>query len=806
MDSVITTNTNHPVNPTEQLIRCRWQITGRVQGVGFRPLVYRLARRLQIDGAVWNDATGVIAEGQGTRAQLDEFLAAIRLQAPAAAVIRQITERQIPLATDPGKFQIRKSPEGNSPTAEIAADLAICPDCLAEIRDAKNRRRHGYALTNCTNCGPRFSIIRAIPYDRASTTMAEFLMCPQCQSEYENPADRRFHAQPTACNKCGPQLQLVDNLGFRINEDPIEGAARRLFGGEIVAIKGIGGYHLAVRADNQNAVARLRDLKHRPAKPFALMCASIDAARRLIHLSPAGEALIRSASAPIVLARRSDDSLISPAVAPGQHRLGVMLAYTPLHHLLFDELQPCGVDALVMTSGNDIDEPLVFTDRDALARLADLCDAILLHDRPIQRAVDDSVILDAEDSHIFLRRARGFVPNPVALPEKCGTVPGLACAAPRIAPGVAVGAEMKSTVAACRNGQAILSQHLGNLTRPRTFDAFKRAIADLCQLLAITPKWIAHDLHPGYLSTQYARQLAAQQNIPLIGVQHHHAHAAGVLAENGVTDPALAIVCDGTGYGADGTIWGGELLVADLLDFKRIGRIRPMLLPGGDACAKQPWRSAATLLYMAFGSDFLQLPVCRRLADPDELEFLRQMLATGVSCVQSSSTGRLFDGIAAMLNLCRENRFDAQAPQALEAAAASSSYIAENLQETYRLKNIDGLMEIDLKPLIQRIARSAEGAESTADLAMLFHQSLAAAWSEAIERAIQQTNLHTVALGGGVFCNELFARLLTRRLENLGARVLRHRDLPPNDGGIAFGQAAVAAARTEQTKNGFHGE
>ncbi len=579
MNAIVESKSAPPVGLSEPVLRCRWQITGRVQGVGFRPLVFRLARRIPIHGAVWNDSQGVIAEGQGTRRQLDEFVAALRAKAPAAAVIRQIIERPIPVREESGSFEIRRSPQVTAATAEVAADLALCPDCLAEIRDPANDRRHGYALTNCTNCGPRFSIIRTVPYDRLNTTMADFKMCPACRGEYEDPNDRRFHAQPTACRGCGPQLRLLDPRGSQIDEDPIRGTAERLVRGQIVAVKGIGGFHLAVRADNQAAVARLRELKHRPAKPFALICVSLKAARRLARFSPAGETLIASPAAPIVLAARVADAPIAPAVAPGQHRLGVMLAYTPLHHLIFDRLQTSGVDTLVMTSGNDIDEPLVFDDRDAIGRLGELCDAILTHDRPIQRAVDDSIVIDSAAAPIFVRRARGYVPTPIALSPTCNAPPGLA-----------VGAELKSTVATYRDGHAVLSQHLGNLTCARTFEAFKHAITDICELFSVTPQWIAHDLHPAYLSTQYARQLADQWAVPLVGVQHHHAHAAAVLAENQTTRPALALICDGTGYGTDGTIWGGELLIASRADFRRIERLRPMLLPGGDACAKQPWR------------------------------------------------------------------------------------------------------------------------------------------------------------------------------------------------------------------------
>ena len=733
---------------------------------------------------MWNDAAGVVVEAQGTKRRLDEFVAALRSDAPAAAVVREIIEQEIAPRPTERRFEIRHSPGATTPTAEVTADLAICDACLAEIRDPANARRYRYALTNCTNCGPRFSIIRSIPYDRPHTTMAPFAMCRPCRVEYEDPADRRFHAQPTACRDCGPQLELLDPKGSSIVGDPIEGAVQRLADGKIVAIKGIGGFHLAVRADDQAAVLRLRELKHRPAKPFALMCPSLQAARRLVRLTPQGAELIASPAAPIILARRVAQANIADAVAPGNHRLGVMLAYTPLHHLIFDEARKFGMEALVMTSGNDLDEPLAFDDVDAIGRLGDLSDAILRHNRPIQRAVDDSVLIDGASAAIFVRRARGYVPEPIVLPE--------ACQAP---PGWALGAELKCTVATYRDRHVILSQHLGNLTQSRTFEAFKRAISDLSELFGIAPQWIAHDLHPGYLSTQYARHLAAQQGLPLIAVQHHHAHAAAVLAEHGLAGPALAVVCDGTGYGTDGSIWGGELLAVELTDFRRLGRLRPMPLPGGDAAAKQPWRSALALLFIAHGQDFAELPICRQLAPHAQVQFVRQMLLNGTFCIQSSSTGRTFDAVAAILGLCRENRFDAEAPAALEAAAAQCKHLSHNLEDAYQLGEAEGLIEIDLSPLVRKIVRRTQQGAAADDLAMLFHEALAAAWEAAVAKAAQTSGLKTVALSGGVFCNELFGDLLETRLQRRGLRVLRHRRIPPNDGGIALGQAAVAAAR-----------
>jgi len=764
-------------------VRRRLRITGRVQGVGFRPFVYRLAHRMQIAGAVWNDPAGVVIEAQGAGEQLDQFAAAIRSEAPAAAAVREITQERIPASGEAGEFEIRPSPHDASATAEVAADMAVCEQCLAEVRDPADARRHGYVLTNCTHCGPRFSIIRAIPYDRPNTTMADFAMCPDCRAEYDDPSDRRFHAQPTACRVCGPQLQLLDNHGQPIAAEVLDEAVKFLVQGKIVAVKGIGGFHLAVRADDEQAVGRLRQVKHRPAKPFAIMCASLEAARHLVELTGAGAELIQSTAAPIVLARRSAGASVAQAVAPANHRLGVMLAYTPLHHLIFDRAKESGVEALVMTSGNDVDEPLVYRDEQAVSQLGGLCDAILLHDRPIQRAVDDSVVIDAETGPIFVRRSRGYVPQPVPLPPSCAAEPGLA-----------LGAEMKCTVATCRDGQVVLSQHLGNLTHTRTFEAFKQSISDLCDLLAVTPKWIAHDLHPMYLSTQYARQLASQWNVPLLGVQHHHAHGAAVLAELGLTGPALAIICDGTGYGTDGTIWGGELLAMELSHFRRLGCLRPMRLPGGDAAARQPWRSAMAMLHMAMGEDFARLPICRELAANEHVEFVRQMLLSGAGCAQSSSSGRVFDGVAALLGLCRENRFDAEAPMALESAAAEADPMAPLLEEGYRLEEVAGLIQIDLCPLVRMIATSADKRPAS-HWALLLHQTLAAAWEAAAARAAHLTGLKTVVLSGGVLCNQLLSDLLSRRLQRRGLRVLRHRQLPPNDGGIAYGQAAVAAAR-----------
>ena len=739
-----------------------------------------------ISGAVWNDGAGVVVEAEGSDRQLDDFAAAFQSEAPAQAAVRSITADEIGCAEASAEFVIRPSPADGQASAEVAVDLAVCPECLAEIRDAGNVRRHGYALPNCTQCGPRISIIRAIPYDRPNTTMAGFAMCADCQREYDDPLDRRFHAQPTACCKCGPQMRIIDSDGRDIEQDPIVAAAQLLAAGKILAIKGLGGFHLAARADDQGAVHRLRQLKHRPAKPFALMCASAAAAGELAHFSPRGWGLLKTPAAPIVLAGRIPGTGVAADVAPGQHRLGVMLAYTPLQHLIFDGLWGWGIRTLVMTSGNDADEPLVFADDQAAAVLGPMCDALILHDRPIQRALDDSVVVDAGSGPIFLRRARGYVPTPTVLPAAAGVPHGLA-----------MGAELKSTIAVFRDGQAVLSQHLGTLTHTRTLAAFRQALDDLRQLFDLTPQWIAHDMHPAYVSTQHAKLLAQKWNVPRVEVQHHHAHAAAALAENGLTGPALAIICDGTGYGTDQTIWGGEILSADLVDFRRLGHLRRLRLPGGDAAARQPWRSAMALLYMAYGDDFAELPICQNLAAKAERDFIAQMLVADAGCIPSSSTGRLFDAFAALLGLCCENHYDAQAPALLESsasAAASATPLVVSRQD-WIIDESAAPIQIDICGLVRRTVELRDRGAPVPELALLFHQTLAAAFAAAAASTATATGLTDIVLSGGVFANELFADLLADELSSLNLNMIRHRHLPPNDGAIALGQAAVAAAR-----------
>jgi len=774
-------------DPTaSQTIRQRWHLTGQVQGVGFRPFVYRLARQHHLTGFVRNDTTGVVIEAQGAAPQIDHFACNLQAEIPPLAVIHSLRRTPMPVSSDETDFRILTSHDHAQPTAQVTVDTALCRDCLAEMLDPADRRQ-GYALINCTNCGPRYSIIRRIPYDRPNTTMAAFVMCDRCRAEYTHPADRRFHAQPIACHTCGPKLQLVGPQGAPLPGDPIAGAVERLAGGGIVAIKGLGGFHLAVNAADREGVARLRRLKHRDQKPFALMCASLAEARRLVELSEEAQAAMTSPACPIVLSPRRGGADVAEAVAPGNHRLGVMLPYTPIHHLLFERGRG-RFAVLVMTSGNLSDEPLVIDNSEAVRRLGGMCDAILWHDRPIERCVDDSVIIEMSDgSALPVRRARGYVPAPLVIPRQAATA------------GLCLGGELKNTVAVVRESQVILSHHLGDLTHPLAFAAFKRAVGDLCDLFSIEPRWIAHDLHPAYLSTSYAQGLSKKLGVPAFAIQHHHAHAAAVMAEHGVTEKVLAVTCDGTGYGTDGTVWGGELLLADLGGYERLGRMRLLRLPGGDAAARDTRRCGLALLHQAFGDSFGDHPMARRLvADDAERSMLREMIRRGINCAMSSSVGRVFDGVAALLGLCSRNNHEAQAAMAMESAAARAEKGAER-EDLFAIETAE-LVELDLSPLVREIVEGVDGGRPCEELARLFHEQLARGWEAMAAAAAHRSEVRCVALSGGVFCNQRLTEDLTMRLEGRGLRVLRHRLVPPNDGGLAYGQAAIAAARSAECR------
>jgi len=702
-------------------------VHGVVQGVGFRPFVYGVAVRLGLAGFVLNDGSGVLIEAEGEPEALDELVRALRDEAPPLARVEGIGWQGL-RPTGAAGFEIRLSVP-SARTALIPADVATCDDCLRELRDPADRR-YRYPFTNCTQCGPRFTIVRGVPYDRALTTMAAFELCADCRREYEDPLDRRFHAEPVCCPACGPRLSL-----------PLEEAAALLRAGGILAVKGLGGYHLACLAADEDAVARLRARKLREDKPFAVMTSTPHA---LVLLDDEERALLESRERPIVLARRRRDAPVAASVAPGTAWLGVMLPYTPLHHLLLDDVG----QALVLTSGNRSDEPIVFDDDEARRRLGGIADAFLAHDRPIHRRCEDSVVRRA----FPVRRSRGYAPGSVPLPV----------AAPR--PVVAAGAELKSTFCVARGGDAFLSPHLGDLDTEDAYLAYRSDLALYLEMLDVRPQVVAHDLHPEYLSTKWA----LEQDAELVGVQHHHAHAAACLAEHGETEPALALVFDGTGFGTDGTLWGGELLRCDLASFERVSHLDPVPLPGGEAAIRQPWRVAASYLEQA------GRPVpWQRWAE------VRASLAANAPL--STGMGRLFDAVAALLGVRDEVTYEGQAAIELEQLAGDTH--AEPWPWRFG----------DAAGLVARVFDDLAAGRDRAELAAIFHETVAAAAAAACAAAAEP---RTVALSGGTFQNLRLLRSTTERLEEAGFRVLAHRLVPPNDGGVSYGQAAVAAGRS----------
>jgi hydrogenase maturation protein HypF len=733
--------------------RVHVRVEGVVQGVGFRPFVHRTAAEHGLAGFVRNDAGGVEIEAEGGAEAVDRFLAALRDQAPPLAVVEAVRAVDVEPRGDAG-FAIAGS-AGGAPSALVTADAATCGDCLAELGDPGDRRFR-YPFVNCTNCGPRFTIVRGVPYDRPLTTMAGFAMCRACRAEYDDPSDRRFHAQPNACPACGPRVRLVgDAPGGR---DDVERAARALVAGAIVAVKGVGGVHLACRADDGAAVARLRARKHREDRPFALMAADVAAARALVSLGEEDAALLTSPARPIVLAPRAARSAVADGVAPGMAELGVMLPYAPLHHLLLGD---AGV-ALVLTSGNVSDEPIAFRDDDALERLAGIADVFLLHDRPIETRVDDSVARVVRGRPAVLRRSRGLVPAAVGLPTACAR-PVLAC-----------GAELKSTFCLARGRRAWVGHHIGDLRNAETLASFREGVAHFEELFDVRPQVVAHDLHPQYLSTSYALE---RDGVELVGVQHHHAHLAACLAEHGVTAPAVGAIYDGTGHGTDGTAWGGEILLGDLRSFERIGHLPAVRLPGGDRAVREPWRMACAWL-VAVRGEIPAIPVALRdHVAPDRWDAVARMVLGGFAAPETTSMGRLFDAVAALCGVRPVVTYEGQAAIELEALADAG--------ET-------GAYPTDAHELVAAVAADASSGVPVPVVSARFHRAVVE-WTAA-ECAAADTE--HVVLSGGVFQNRLLLSWTAERLEALGHSVLVPERLPANDGGIAYGQAAIAAARS----------
>jgi hydrogenase maturation protein HypF len=748
------------------MTRHHFAITGIVQGVGFRPFVYRLATELNLSGWVRNTPAGVEMELQGAADGLDAFSRRLQAELPPLAVISSLSASDLPALNEDSGFAILPS-SGGRREAQIAPDSALCPDCRRELLDPDDRRFHHPFIT-CTNCGPRWTIVTGIPYDRPLTTMAGFPLCPACGVEYRNPLDRRFHAQPIACPDCGPRLSLIPH-----HDDPLGQAIRLLQQGQIVAVKGLGGCHLAVDACSDQAVVRLRQLKQRDEKPFAVMVADLATARQLADLSKMEERLLFGPEAPIVIVRSRADSPVSALVAPGSQWIGLILAYTPLHQLLFADN---GFSALVMTSANASDEPMISDDQEALDKLSSVADAILTHDRPIHVRTDDSVLRVFQGRPLFYRRSRGYVPRPVLLPFVAGQI-------------LAVGAELKNTICLTRGNQGFVSQHIGDLKNAATLNTFRQTINHLSQIMEINPELVVCDLHPDYLSTRYAEECG----LPLMKVQHHHAHLASCMAENQLDGDIIGIIFDGTGLGEDGTIRGGEFLVGGYDRVERFGHLKQVRLLGGDAAAREPWRMVLSWLNESLGDEIWQLPDMPILADTDR-QTLQIMLQRGLNAPQTSSVGRLFDAAALLVGAACRNSFDGQAGMAIEALAESTTATAE-LQSVV-LTSADGMpFELDCTALLLSLAEGQRGGVAPALLARGFHASLADSVTAGCCRVRCSTGLERVVLSGGVFQNRLLSEMVYTSLSQSGFKVFVHHLVPPNDGGIALGQAAIAAIK-----------
>ena len=754
------------------------RIRGAVQGVGFRPFVWRLAHELELAGWVRNDPSGVAIEVQGHTDRLDGFVARLAREAPPLARIDTIETRALRTGGS-GAFHIVASRAGRAHTG-IAADTAVCEDCLEELFDPRDRR-YRYAFINCTNCGPRYTISRALPYDRANTSMAAFALCPGCRSEYGDPGSRRFHAQPNACADCGPALALCDSAGMRLHEgDVVAAALARLERGEIVALKGLGGFHLACDARNAAAVARLRARKRREEKPFAVMVAGSASLPGLAEVRPTERALLESRERPIVLLQKRTgcDALLA-GVAPGVARLGAMLPCTPLQYLLFHQAagRPDGRAwlaaaqplVLVMTSANMGGEPLIAANAEALARLGAIADAFVLHDRDIVVRCDDSVVRASGNGPAFIRRARGYTPAPIRL----------ARAGP---PVLALGGYFKNTVCVTRGDEAFLSQHVGDLDNPESCRALEEAVGHLLRTLDVEPALVAHDLHPDFHGSRFAAAFAARRGLPALAVQHHHAHIAAVAAEHRLRAPLLGLALDGVGLGSDKGIWGGELLRVESGWSQRIAHLRELRLPGGDRAAREPWRMAASALFELGRAHEIE----RRFAGRGGA-ILAQMLARGLNSPPTSSAGRWFDAAAGLLGVREICSYEGQAAMLLEGLAEAHGPAAP-ADHAYAI-GADGTL--DLLPLLAHLAAQRDRGYGAA----VFHSTLAAALAAWVGAASERTGLRNVALGGGCFSNRILAADLRARLEAAGLAVFEARQVPPNDGGLALGQAAVALER-----------
>lgn len=775
-----------PSGPGAASVRKNVRVRGVVQGVGFRPFVYRLAMEERLSGFIGNDTDGVVIEVEGAESDVETFLTRLVAERPILARIDSVVTEDLP-ASGESTFRIVASEVHGRVSTGIPADAATCADCLRELLDPADRRFR-YPFLNCTNCGPRFTITRRIPYDRPQTSMAVFPMCPECQAEYDDPLNRRFHAQPNACWTCGPHVWLESSGGRKIESaDPVAETIERLLLGDVLAIKGIGGFHLAVDATSEAAVKRLRERKHRYGKPFAIMVRDLDAARALCELSADEEALMQTPARPIVLARAREHNGVASSVAPGIPWLGVYLPYAPLQHLLFADSR---VKALVMTSANLSEEPIAIDNDEARTRLGNIADAFLMHNREILQRCDDSVAAVVDGVPQLIRRARGYVPLAIPLPME----------AP---PLLAVGGHLKNVFALARGRFAYQSQHLGDLENPTGLEFFEHSLAHLSHTFEIEPQTVVHDLHPGYLSTDWAKQYAKDRGLRLIGVQHHHAHIAGCMAEHVLAGPVIGLSLDGTGYGTDGRIWGGEVLLCNLDRFERFAHLEYVPMPGGEAAIREPWRMAFAHLIAASFSE----GEARELigARGQEAKLLSRMIERGINSPLTSSLGRLFDAAAAVILKRRKVDYDAQAAIELEgvATAEPDGPAHEEYVPTLAVANSgrEGPRVLRIAPLWRTLVNDLREGIPTEKIAALFHAGIAQAFVGAAVAAREQTDIHLVALSGGCMHNRRLARLLRSGLEEEGFEVFQHRQVSPGDGGLSYGQAAVAAAMLETEAN-----
>ncbi|MFP4088210.1 MAG: carbamoyltransferase HypF [Desulfobacteraceae bacterium] len=774
-----------PKSPMEE--RIKGAVQGIVQGVGFRPFVYRLATQHALSGYVTNTPTGVDIEVQGPENSVRRFMESLTAQPPPLAHIASVQWEAVPLRREDA-FHIYKSRADEERSALISPDVCICEDCLREMRDPSNRR-FGYPFINCTNCGPRYTIIKDIPYDRSHTTMQVFTMCPECQAEYEDPGDRRFHAQPNACWKCGPRMTLHDAKGSPMAcADPVSEGLSFLKKGAILAIKGLGGFHLAVDALNHGAVVRLRKRKHREEKPLAVMVKKLDDVYRVAHVTEEEAALLTSRERPIVLLQKRHPERLCSQIAPQNSHIGIMLPYTPMHNLLMDRLsREAPLAALVMTSGNKTEEPINTRNQDAFKNLYEIADYFLTHNRGIYLRADDSVMKVIDHVPRQIRRARGYVPRPLFLSAHLTSLPSV----------LAVGGELKNTICLTKENRAFVSQHIGNMENVETLNFFHLTIDHLKRILEIEPEVVVHDLHPDYLSSKFARH---EQKAPVLAVQHHHAHVVGCLAEHGLEGPVMGVALDGTGLGTDGCIWGGEILVCDLVSFERKAHFAYVSLPGGDAAARYPWRTALSYLYEAFHDELFNLPIPfvqkldRRIA-----ELILRMVQKGVNSPCTSSCGRLFDAIASLIGLRDQIAYEGQAAVELEMC---QSHTGEECYP-YEIKQ-EGTRLLMCGPhLIKEVVHDLCAGTPQGVISRRFHNTMIRMVADACARVGKETGVERIALSGGSFQNMTLLTGLTRLLRLEGFEVYSHVQVPTNDGGLSLGQAICGGLTYSGRKGKF---